>query len=77
MEDLVPENSKSKTKATHSLTSFLEICFEYVSSGKQKQKQKTNGRLKLKTLAQQKNYRQIKRQSTGRGYLQIIYLIRG
>ena len=43
MEDLVPENSKSKTKATRSLTSFLEICFEYVSSRKQKQKQKTNG----------------------------------
>ena len=43
MEDLVPESSKSKAKAAHSLTSFLEICFEYVSSGKQKQKQKTNG----------------------------------
>lgn len=43
MEDLVPESSKSKAKAAHSLTSFLEICLDYEPFGKQKQNIKTNG----------------------------------
>ena len=50
MEDLVPESSKSKAKAAHSLASFLEICFDYESLGKQKRKQKTNGTTQTETF---------------------------